>query len=212
MNGLDLSLILSYASVTFLLVITPGATTAVVVRNALAGGARGGIATASGAALANSMIAIAAGLGLSVLLQRFPVVLFAIRLAGACFLFWLACVNFGRAWQPSATPLDSANRQTVREGSPFRQGLMVNLLNPPIITFYLVLPTFLPPRAGRGAYAVLAAIHVSMAFVVHTAWSVSFATLRALLTRPLARRLLDAAAGVAMLAFSMWTMSKLWTT
>lgn len=211
MSGLDLSLILSYVSVTFLLVITPGATTAVVVRSALAGGTRAGIATASGAAVANAIIAIAAGLGLSVLLQRFPVILFAIRLAGACFLLWLACVNFARAWRPLARPLDSPNRGAEREGSPFRQGVMVNLLNPPIITFYLVLPTFLPAGAGRGAYAVLAAIHVSMAFVVHTAWSVSFATLRTLLTRPVARRLLDAAAGVAMLAFSMWTMSKLWT-
>jgi threonine/homoserine/homoserine lactone efflux protein len=211
MNGLDLSLILSYVSVTFLLVITPGATTAVVVRSALAGGTRAGVATAAGAAVANSVIAIAVGLGLNVLLQRFPLILFAIRLAGACFLLWLACVNFGRAWRPGVTPLDSADRRAVREGPPFSQGLMVNLLNPPIITFYLVLPTFLRAGAGRGAYAVLAAIHVSMAFVVHTAWSVSFATLRTLLTRPVARRLLDAAAGVAMLAFSIWTMSKLWT-
>ena len=36
MSGLDLSLVLSYVSVTFLLVITPGATTAVVIRSALA--------------------------------------------------------------------------------------------------------------------------------------------------------------------------------
>ena len=49
MNGLDLSLLLSYVSVTFLLVITPGATTAVVIRSALTGGTRAGIATAAGA-------------------------------------------------------------------------------------------------------------------------------------------------------------------
>jgi threonine/homoserine/homoserine lactone efflux protein len=85
---------------------------------------------------------------------------------------------------------------------------MVNLLNPPIITFYLVLPTFLRPSAGPAAFAVLAAIHVSMAFVVHTIWAVSFARLRDGFTRPAARRLLDAGAGVALLSFALWTFWK----
>jgi threonine/homoserine/homoserine lactone efflux protein len=211
MSGLDLSLLLAYVSVTFLLVITPGATTAVVIRSALTGGTRAGIATAAGAALANSIHAIAAGLGVTVLLQRMPLVLSAIRLAGATYLVWLACGSFGRAWRPARTSLHTIDARPVRDGSAFRQGVMVNLLNPPIITFYLVLPTFLPPHAGRGAYGVLAAIHVSMAFIVHVTWAVSFATLRAGLTRPSVSRLLDAGAGVALLAFAIWTMSKLWS-
>ena len=211
MNGLDLSLLLSYGSVTFLLVITPGATTAVVIRSALTGGTRAGIATAAGAALANAIHAIAVGLGLSVLLQRLPLVLSAIRLAGASYLVWLAVGSFARAWRPARTALDTVDARPVPDAPAFRQGVMVNLLNPPIITFYLVLPTFLPTHAGRGAYGVLAAIHVTLAFIVHVAWAVSFATLRAGLTRPSVGRLLDAGAGLALLAFAIWTMSKLWS-
>jgi threonine/homoserine/homoserine lactone efflux protein len=208
MSGLDLSLLLSYVSVTFLLVITPGATTAVVIRSALAGGSRAGIATAAGAALANSTHALAAGVGLSLLLKRWPSVLLGIRLAGACFLFWLALASFRRAWRPSPAALPGAVAAGGPDEPAFRQGVMVNLLNPPIITFYLVVPTFLGPSAGAAAFGVLAGIHVGMAFVVHTLWAVSFARLRDLLTRPAARRVLDAGAGVALLALALWTVWK----
>ena len=143
--------------------------------------------------------------------SRLPLVLSAIRLAGAAYLVWLAIASFDRAWHPARTSLDTVDARPIPNESAFRQGVLVNLLNPPIITFYLVLPTFLPPHAGRGAYGVLAAIHVSMAFVAHIAWAVSFATLRAWLTRPSVSRLLDAGAGTALLAFAIWTMSKLWS-
>ena len=207
MSDLDLSLLLSYVSVTFFLVITPGATTAVVIRSALAGGTRGGIATAAGAAVANSTHAIAAGLGLSVLLQRLPAVLLGMRLAGAVYLVWLAVASFRRAWRPVSGALPGLDARPAN-GSAFRQGVMVNLLNPPIITFYLVLPTFLPPAAGLGAFGVLAAIHVGMAFAVHTVWAASFAKLRDLFARPSARRALDVGAGFSLLAFAGWTLWK----
>ncbi|HYN07601.1 MAG TPA: LysE family translocator [Vicinamibacterales bacterium] len=211
MSGVTLSLILSYVSVTFLLVITPGASTAVVIRSALVGGSRGGVTTAAGAAVANSLHAVAVGLGVSLLLQRLPWVLLAIRLAGAGYLGWLSIASFRRAWRPSSNPLSGLDTTSPRDGSAFRQGLMTNLLNPPIITFYLVLPTFLPPSAGLLAFGLLAAIHVSMAFVVHTAWAVSFARLRDVFTRRSARRALDIGAGVALLLFAGWTVSKVWS-
>jgi threonine/homoserine/homoserine lactone efflux protein len=209
MSGLTLSLILSYVSVTFLLVITPGASTAVVIRSALIGGSRAGVTTAAGAAVANTIHAVAAGLGVSLLLQRLPWVLLVIRLAGAGYLVWLSLASFRRAWHPTTNALSGLETASPRAASAFRQGLTTNLLNPPIITFYLVLPTFLPPSAGLPAFGLLAAIHVSMAFVVHSAWAVSFARLRDVLTRPSARRTLDAGAGVALLLFAIWTVSKM---
>ena len=210
-------LLLAYLTFTFVLVVTPGATTAVVVRNALIGGRSAGLAAAAGAAVANTSHAMAAGLGLAVVFARWPAGLTAIRIGGAGYLAWLGLKSLYRVLTERDGGLRMVNpggpegSATPGHGGSFRQGLTVNLLNPPIITFYLVLPTFLPAGAGAAAYGVLAAIHVIMAFVVHVAWSVSFATLRALLTRPLARRLMDTVAGVAMLAFSMWTLSKLWS-
>ena len=89
----------AYLTFTAILVVTPGSTTAVVVRNTLEGGRRAGYATALGAALANSIIAIACGLGLSVLLAFWPGSVDAIRIGGAVFLAWLGVSSIVRAWR-----------------------------------------------------------------------------------------------------------------
>ena len=90
---------LAFFTFTFVLVVTPGSTTAVVVRNTLEGGRRAGYVTALGAALANTTIAIACGLGLSVLVAVWPGSLDAIRIGGALFLAWLGVGSLYRAWR-----------------------------------------------------------------------------------------------------------------
>ena len=65
------------------------------MRNTLEGGRRAGYLTALGAALANTIIAISCGLGLSVLVSVWPGSLDAIRIGGARFSAWLgsaACI------------------------------------------------------------------------------------------------------------------------
>jgi len=87
----------AYLTFTFVLVVTPGSTTAVVVRNTLEGGRRAGYWTALGAAAANSCIAIACGIGLSMLLGAWPQSLDVIHYAGAAFLAWLGATSLYRA-------------------------------------------------------------------------------------------------------------------
>jgi threonine/homoserine/homoserine lactone efflux protein len=69
----------------------------VVVRNTLEGGRRAGYLTALGAALANTAIAVASGVGLSVLIAIWPGSLDAIRIGGALFLAWLGVRSLYRA-------------------------------------------------------------------------------------------------------------------
>jgi threonine/homoserine/homoserine lactone efflux protein len=66
-------LFVAYLSFTAVLVLTPGSTTAVVVRNTLMGGRIGGFAAAMGAAVGNTSHAMAAGIGLAVVFDRSPV-------------------------------------------------------------------------------------------------------------------------------------------
>lgn len=70
---------------TFILVVTPGSTTAVVVRNTIEGGRRTDYVTALGAAFANISIAPACGLGLS-LIAFWPGSLAVIKIGGVLFL------------------------------------------------------------------------------------------------------------------------------
>jgi threonine/homoserine/homoserine lactone efflux protein len=199
----------AYLFVTFVLVATPGAATAVVLRNAVAGGWRFGVSTAVGAAIGNSTHAAAAGLGLALLFQRWPVALLALRIGGGLYLAWLGVRNVRRALgRPQASLVGAADgAEASTSDSPLGQGLLASLLNPPIVVFYLVVvPTFVPPGAGLAAFALLAAIHVSMAFVCHCSWAVAFGRVRGLVRRSGRVRFLEMGAGVVLIYLAVVTL------
>lgn len=201
-------MLISYILVTLALVATPGSTTAVVVRNTLAGGRGAGLATAAGAALGNTSHDTAAGLGLALLLARWPAAFTVVRFGGGLYLAWMGIVSVWRAIRHAdggvALPSTVAVEGDGQRRRSFAQGLTVNLLNPSIVTFYLVIvPTFLPSGAPRGYFVVLAAIHVVMAFVFHGAWAVAFDRVRRLFRRPAARRTLEAISGVALIGLAL---------
>jgi threonine/homoserine/homoserine lactone efflux protein len=196
----------AYLTFTAILVVTPGATTAVVVRNTLRGGRAAGLASAAGAALANSTHATLAGLGLAVLFTHWPAGLVAVRVAGAAYLAWLGAQSLWTAFHLADGGLSFAaegyqSAATERsEAGGFREGLAINLANPAIITFYLaIVPSFIPTGAPRFYFATLAAIHVSMAFVCHSMWAISFHAVRRWFAAPGARRVLTAATGLALI-------------
>jgi threonine/homoserine/homoserine lactone efflux protein len=196
----------AFITLTALLVVTPGSSTAMVIRHALKSGRAAGLATAAGIAIANASWAVAAGLGVTAMLTRAPVVFTAIRFGGAAYLAYLGLRALARAFWTSAEtfPTDD-NRATIGPdlSSAFRDGVAVNLLNPPIATFYLVVvPSFMPaPSVGR--FALLASIHVIMAFVCHAVWATGFDALRGTWMRPATRRSVDAAVGIALLALAI---------
>jgi threonine/homoserine/homoserine lactone efflux protein len=196
---------LAFVTFTFVLVVTPGSTTAVVVRNTLEGGRRAGYVTATGAAVANSLIAIVCAVGLSAMS---PGVLDAIRIGGALFLAWLGVSSLFRAWvrpdggisltvDPNAAPPRS------HSGAYFGDGLAINLLSPVIISYYLaVVPSFVPAGA-RFYYSGLAATHVTLAWLCHAMWATALDLMRRWFVQPWRRRLLQAATGLALIALAL---------
>jgi threonine/homoserine/homoserine lactone efflux protein len=197
--------LLAYLTFTAILVVTPGSTTAVVVRNTLTGGRGAGLAAALGAAIGNTSHATAAGLGLAVVFTRWPLALVALRIGGALFLGWLGLVSVYRAARHTdggptllnAGPTDAIGWS--RRGS-LRQGLTVNILSPAVATFYLaVVPSFVREGAPRWYFAALAATHILMALACHSAWVIGLHTLRRLFHPPLTRRLVEGATGMALL-------------
>ena len=180
-----------------------------VVRNTLEGGRRAGYLTALGAALANTTIAIACGLGLSILLSVWPGSLDAIRIGGALFLAWLGVSSLYRA----ATRYDGGIRLSLDPGAASARshaaayvadGLGINLLSPVIISFYLsVVPSFIPAGASRFYYPGLAATHVGLAIACHAMWATALDAMRRWFVAPWKRRLLQAGTGFALLALAI---------
>jgi len=188
------------------LVATPGASTAVVLRNSLAGGTRSGIATAAGANAGSVLYGLLTAVGLSAALQRWPLVWAALRIGGAAYLAWLGL----RSLQRAATYLQRAAAPFGAEPPPpffrsVREGFVTNVLNPSIATFYLlIVPQFIPRGVPFLPSAlVLTAIHVSLAVAWHVTWAAAGGSLSATLSRTRPRRVLEAISGMALLALAL---------
>ena len=93
-----------FAAVTVPLVATPGASTSIVLRNSLAGGARSGDATAIGANAGSICYGLLTAFGLALALQRNPLAWTLLRLGGTAYLAWLGLRSLRAAFtyrQPS---------------------------------------------------------------------------------------------------------------
>jgi threonine/homoserine/homoserine lactone efflux protein len=200
---------LAFLTFTFVLAVTPGATTAVVVRNTLEGGRRAGYVTAFGAAAGSAVIAISCALGLSMLLAVWPGALDGIRIGGAAFVAWLGGMSLYRAWAKPDGGVRLAldpNAATSRPhtGAYFADGLTVHLLSPVLISYYLsVVPSFVPANASRLYYSGLAATHVSVALLCHAMWATALDFMRRWFVQPWRRKLLQAASGLALIGLAI---------
>lgn len=191
----------TYTGFTLVFAATPGQSTAVVIQHTVDNGWRAGFAAAVGCAVANIFHATATRVGLGLLLGYWPGALTAVRVGGAAYLCWLGGRSLWRALRPPAVV--SAGASTIGRVA-FRQGLVTNLLNPSIVTFYLaVVPTFLTPGAPHSRYVMLAVIHVSLAFACHNTWAGLFNQIGHLLRSVRARRVFDVVAGLALMALAI---------
>jgi threonine/homoserine/homoserine lactone efflux protein len=195
-----------FAAITVPLVATPGASTAVVLRNSLAGGVRSGIATAIGANAGSICYGLLTAFGVAVAVRRWPLVWVLLRAAGMAYLVWLGVRSLRVAWtyrQPEAQVAGSPARPALARS--LREGFVTNLLNPSIATFYLlILPQFIPRDAPPVASALtLTAFHVCLALGWHLAWATAGGSLSAALGRTQPRRILEGISGMALLGLSL---------
>lgn len=193
--------LLSYIMFTFIYAFTPGATTAVVIRNTLAGGRRRGMTASIGSQTANLIQAALALAGVSALLVRWPAGLRVLSIAGALFLAWIGITNLRAALFPgSAIGAADGFGGVTGESHPFREGFAINILNPSVTSFYVgVAPTFLPNGPTWRALAGLYAIHIVIALTCHLFWSSVFHRARAFFAGQKPRRYLDGTVGVILL-------------
>jgi threonine/homoserine/homoserine lactone efflux protein len=123
---------------------------------------------------------------------------------------WLGAQSVWLAWRyaDGGLPLAARGAAAWSRATSFREGVLVNLLNPAIASFYLaVVPTFVSAAAPPGRYALLAACHVGMAFVCHSMWAAGLDRLGAWFHHPGARRALQAGTGVALLLLAARVIS-----
>ena len=197
--------LLPFIAVTLPLVLTPGASTAVVLRNSIAGGVRAGIVTAIGINTGSLCYGLLTAFGFAFALRKWPSAWSVVHLAGVLYLTWLGIQSLRRALHPKAAVIPV--RATHAAGSVWRslyEGFITNLLNPAIATFYLVLlPQFIPEGAAVVLSAlILTAVHITLAATWHVAWAAAGGTLARVLAAGRPRQVLEGVTGVALIALA----------
>lgn len=149
---MDHQLIVSFLVAALAIQAAPGPGMLFIVANGVAGGPRGGIAAAFGAACGMVVHTFAAAFGLAALFAYAPPLFDAVKIAGCIYLLVLAFRTLRR--RGSALSVESAERVSPRR--VFVRAAMNNLANPKVITFYaMFLPQFVDRSIG----------HVTLQFV-----------------------------------------------
>jgi threonine/homoserine/homoserine lactone efflux protein len=126
------------------LVAVPGPNHLYITTRSIGEGRRAGVASALGIETGTLVHVAVAAAGLSALIAASAVAFNAVRYAGAAYLVYLGIRTLLRKDRGSeAEPLRSQPL-----GRVFAEGVLVNLLNPKVILFFLAfLPQFIDPRA-----------------------------------------------------------------
>lgn len=136
--------ILAFVGIQALAAISPGPAFVVVTQKSLAGGQRGGLATAAGATAGVFIWLSMTMLGLELVISQFWWLYGALKILGGVFLVYLAV----QLWRHAAEPLPEFDPVAAREKSLlsyFWAGLLVQLLNPKALAYCTsVLITLLP--------------------------------------------------------------------
>jgi threonine/homoserine/homoserine lactone efflux protein len=199
----DWSAYASFLGLATLLVLVPGADFAVVTRNALVGGRNRGWWAATGVTTSNLVQGAAAATGLAAVIVRIEPLFQAIRWAGIAYLVWLAVQALRSAVRGRYPAPPDPEASPGQAFTGWRQGFLSNITNPKVLVFYLaVFPSFLGSDAPVWTLLLFASTHAAVGLVYLTLLVTGVHRARSLLARRRVRRSLDAATGVALLAFS----------
>jgi threonine/homoserine/homoserine lactone efflux protein len=189
--------LMAFCGVVSLGAMSPGPDFAVVVRRSALHGRAAGLAAATGVATGVFLWAVAAAAGVAALVATVPVLLTAIRYAGAAYLAYLGIKALLAAARPAAAGPDTGPGSS---GGAFRDGLLCNALNPKAAVFFLALvPQFLPAHPGPLDTLTLSLLAVAITLLWFGTVANLVAVFRRLFARSRVRRTLDGLSGAALL-------------
>jgi threonine/homoserine/homoserine lactone efflux protein len=130
----------SFVAATCLLALSPGPDNMYVLTQSLANGTRSALATTSGLVSGCIVHTTLLAFGISAIITTNPSLFFGIKVLGALYLLFLAYVVF----KSDATVEFSENAPKKSYSQLYKQGVLMNLLNPKVMLFFLALfPQFL---------------------------------------------------------------------
>lgn len=151
----------AYVLAVIVFLAIPGPGNLALLTSTAQGGLRGGLLATLGVIAGDQVLIWAAVAGMAALLLAMPLLFGLLQWAGALYLIWLGVRLIRSAGAGAAVISISAGRY-------FRQSLLITVLNPKAIVFYLAFfPLFIDPQHHRGllTFAVMALIAAVLTFM-----------------------------------------------
>ena len=186
------------AIIVFLLIPGPG--NLALITSTSKGGIRGGLGATFGVIAGDQVLLWAAVAGVSAVMAAYPTAFHIVQWAGAAYLVWLGIKML--LAQPGDAPI-----LQIKPHHYLRQAMVITLLNPKAIVFYMAFfPLFVDPATHQGlrTFGVMAATIAMLTFM--------YGLTSVLLTHFLAERIranprisafLNKAAGVFLIGFGL---------
>jgi threonine/homoserine/homoserine lactone efflux protein len=175
----DSPTLLVFSLAALAIIVVPGPAVLYVVAQSMSGGRGAGLVSALGVATGGLVHIVAAVAGLSALLVASAEAFTVVKLAGAAYLVYLGIRTLLSRPQERSAELPPSRART------YRQGVVVNVLNPKTALFFLAfLPQFVDPDGPvRTQLAVLGALFVIIALVSDSVWALVASAARGFLSR-----------------------------
>ncbi len=165
-----------FVGAALVLLLIPGPAVLYIVGRSVEHGRRAGLVSIGGIHAATLVHVAAAALGLSAVLASSALAFGVVKYAGAAYLIWLGLRKiFGRS---EAAEVAAASRER-GHARLFRDGFVVNLLNPKTAIFFLAfLPQFVEPGRGHVAMqvAVLGLLFTALGFITDSCYALAAGT------------------------------------
>ncbi|APW45204.1 LysE family transporter [Rhodoferax antarcticus] len=182
----------------FLLIPGPGYLA--LITSTSKGGIRGGLAATLGVILGDQVLMWSAVAGVAALLTAYPDAFHAVQWLGAGYLAWLG----GKMLlaKPGAAPV-----LNIKPHHYLKQALMITLLNPKAILFYMAFfPLFVDPVRQQGlvTYAFMAATIAALTFFYGlTSTLLTYFLAEKVRANPLISQVLEKVAGLFLIGFGI---------
>jgi threonine/homoserine/homoserine lactone efflux protein len=142
---------LLFLAAALVVAITPGPGIFYILARTLAGGKTEGLVSSVGLGLGGLVHVFAGGIGLSALVMASAEAFTVLKIAGALYLIWLGL----KTWR-QARVVELAELQTTGVHRGFREGIVVEALNPKTAAFFLAfIPQFVDSSVNVAAQFIL---------------------------------------------------------
>jgi threonine/homoserine/homoserine lactone efflux protein len=190
----------AFVAAVIIFLLIPGPGNLALITSTGKGGVVGGLAATLGIMAGDQVLMWAAVAGVAALLLASPTAFAAVQWLGAAYLAWLGAKML--LAKPGAAPI-----LNIKAGHYFRQSMMITLLNPKAIVFYMAFfPLFVDPARHQGllTFSVMAVTIAVLTFLYGLVATLLTHFLAARLrANPLVGRLLEKLAGLCLIGFGL---------